>query len=131
MLLSKKVFIKRINPQELKSVGDLLVKDDTLFILYRWKTVKHTVQQIERIKAYSLTSWGLVDYEQVDIIFTNNYQIKFDASIIEHQKLIEKLMEKIGQSIEILKWDFLPVLGDKLGRDVIFERAACANKVPI
>ncbi|MEQ1531437.1 MAG: hypothetical protein ABL925_19150 [Methylococcales bacterium] len=122
MLLSKKVFIKRINPTEIKSIGDLIIEDEIILVLYRWKIVKHTLQQIERIKAYSLTSWGLVDYEQVDIKFIDNYQIKLDGSLTENRNFIESIMEQLSQDSKILNWDFLPQLGDKLGRDTIFEK---------
>ena len=121
-LLNKKVLIKRINPQNLKLVGDLILKGDYIFVMYRWRKKEFPIQQIEQIKAYCIVDWGLQEYEQIDIKFTNDYQVKLDGTMEDHQNFIESLMQQLGINNKICNWGFLPQLDDKMGRDVIFER---------
>ena len=122
MLLNKKILIRRINPEILKLVGDSILADNFIFVKFLWKTKQFHVSHIKQIRAYSLTDWGLTEYEQIDIILDGNYRIKFDASLNEHQNFIQSLLQQLGMSAKKLDWGFLPQHYDKMGNDLIFER---------
>lgn len=81
-----------------------------------------SINQIEEIKAYSLTDWGLSEYEQIDIKFDNKHKIKLDGSLVEHQNFTKFLLLRLGVKNKVLDWGFLPQLTDKMSRDIIFER---------
>lgn len=122
LLLNREIFIKRIDPQDFKLVGDLTFREDNILVIFKWKMKEFSIDQIEEIKAYSITDWGLSEYEQIDINFDSTHKIKLDGSLVDHQNFSKFLLHQLGIKKEILDWGFLPQLNDKMRRDVIFEK---------
>jgi hypothetical protein len=121
-LLNKAVWVKRINPSTLQSVGDIKVNEDLIQVKFLWGTKTFSFRQIQQMKAYALTDWRLEEYEQVDILFDTANKITFNGSLQEHRAIVQTIASEIGIESNIWTWGFLPYLGDKMGRDLVFEK---------
>ena len=122
LLLNKIVWVKRINPPQIHSLGDIKVSGDYLVVKFFWGIKTFSLKQIKQIKAFGQTDWGLEEHEQVDILFDTAYKITFSGSLQEHREFVQTIAQQVGIVDKTWTWGFLPHLGDKLGRDLVFEK---------
>jgi hypothetical protein len=116
------VFVKRINHTENNSVGDTKVSEGFIQVKFLWSKKTFSLNQINQIKAYAQTDWGLEEHEYVDILFDNNDKITFSGSLPEHRELVQQITQELGITDKSWNWGYLPHLSDWLGRDIVFTK---------
>lgn len=122
LLLNREVWVKEINQSTLYSVGDIKVNADLIVVKFLWGIKTFSLQQIVQVKAFAQTDWGLEEYEQVDVLFDTDDKIIFNGSLQEHRDFVQTITQQIGIVDKTWSWGFLPHLGDKLGRDLVFQK---------
>lgn len=122
LLLNKVVWVKRINPPEIHSLGDIKINGDLLAVKFLWGIKTFSLKQIKQIKAFAQNDWGLEEHEQIDILFDTAEKITFSASLQEHREFVQTITKKVGITDKTWIWGDLPQLGDKLGRDLVYEK---------
>ncbi|MEJ8817239.1 hypothetical protein [Lacibacter sp. H407] len=128
ILLNREVRISHIGDVDPHSIGNLKYSKDTIEVRFTRNTKLFSLDQIVKIKAYSLTTWGLEQFEQIEINFDNANRIIFDGSLKEHRDFIEVIISKLDISAVTLRWGRLPHLGDKENRDTIFDKEKSNGK---
>ena len=128
ILLNREVRVKHIGDVDHQSIGNLKYSKDTIEVRFIRNTKLFSLDQIVKIKAYSLATWGLEEIEQIEIYFDNANRIIFDGSLKEHRDFIEMIISKLGISDVTLRWGRLPHLGDKENRDTIFDKEKSTGK---
>jgi hypothetical protein len=114
--------VKRINPSEIYFLGDMKVSGDFIIVKFLWSKKTFSLKQIKQIKAYAQTDWGLEEHEQVDILFETADKITFSGSLQEHREFVQTITQQLGIASKAWTWGDLPQHGDKLGRDLVFEK---------
>jgi hypothetical protein len=122
LLLNRVVWVKRINPPEINYLGDIKVNGDLIAVKFLWGIKTFSIKQINQIKAFAQTDWGLEEHEQVDILFDTADKIIFSGSLQERREFVQTLFQQVGIADKAWTWGDLPQLGDKLGRDLVFNR---------
>ncbi len=122
LLLNKAVWVDKINPAGTPSLGDIKFNEDTISVLFFWGVKTFSLQQIEQIKAFAQTDWGLEEHEQVEMLFDTGDTISFCGSWQDHREIVQTITQQIGIAGVIWPWGDLPQRGDKWGRDIIFDR---------
>ncbi|CAN5237344.1 hypothetical protein BH11BAC5_BH11BAC5_39690 [soil metagenome] len=90
---------------------------------------KFSLKQINQIRAYSVVNFGLEEYEHVDIILEDDYQINLDPTLADHRYLIESLLVKLGTRNKLFETGFLPQKNDPNDRDIIFDKTQRINNL--
>lgn len=118
--LNREVWIKRFKDGELESYGDMIFIDGTFHVRLMWTTKTFRLSDIQEIRGYSFTDWGLSEHEQVSIVFPKlNTILNGDDEKI--QVFIKELMQMLKIEKEIF-WGFLPQLNDSQKRDLLYSR---------
>lgn len=118
--LNKEVWVKRLNLGDLNRYGDMVFIDRTFHIHSRWSVKTFSLSDIQEIRGYSFTDWGLNEQEQVSIIFPN-LNIILDAENETVQTFIKDLLQTLANDKEA-SWGFLPQLNDPAKRDLLYSK---------
>jgi hypothetical protein len=120
-LFNKHIFASNIILSETPlSVGDIALKDDKIFIRFRWTTKAKNIKDITIVRAYELVDFGLENHNKyLEMIFINEDKVEFDENRLTHQEFIDLLLLKLNSSI--INWtNEFPPLNDKEKRDILY-----------